>query len=89
MGGSCWGKQGVPLSLWPWDREADSLCCPVRPMEVTGASSPATGKPDGCVDFLWPLLLSLWTDEVSDERTVMMGGGSHGLVCRKPSASRA
>lgn len=38
MGGSCWGEQSVSPSLWPWGREAGSLCCPVRPLEVTGAA---------------------------------------------------
>lgn len=52
MGGPCWGEQGVPPSLCPWDREASSLCCPVRPVEVTGASSSATGKLDGYADSL-------------------------------------
>lgn len=41
---------------------------PVRPVEVTGASSSAEGEPDGYADTLSsaPSLLSLWTGKVSD-----------------------
>lgn len=68
MGGSCWGEQSVSPSLWPRGREAGSLCCPVRPVEVMGASSSAEGEPDGYADTLSlaPSHLSLWTGKVSD-----------------------
>lgn len=79
MGGSCWGEQ----SVWPWGREAGGLYCPLRPVEVTGASPSAAGEPGGYADMLSsaPSHLSLWIVKVSMGSFDDGRWGSRELMC--------